>query len=79
MLLAQFKTFDLCSEENTSKAFLQLPPVTRSYHVVGYNVQFWYQVTILQTTRHIPLASEIFPSLSKLVTHISSVLSVLVN
>lgn len=30
MLLAPFKTFDLCSEENTSKVLLQLSPITRS-------------------------------------------------
>ena len=44
------------------------------YHVVGYNMQFWYQVTLLHPTRHIPLTLEIFSLLSKLVTCILSVI-----
>ena len=42
------------------------------YHIVGYNVQCWYQVTLFQPTGHMPLPLEIFQLLPKLVTHIAS-------
>ena len=54
--------------------FYSFPQEQDLYHVINYNVQFWYQVTLLRETWHIPLAVEILPLLSKLVTHILSVI-----
>ena len=43
-------------------------------YIVGYNVQFWCQVTLLQLALHITLTLQIFPLLQKLVIHILSVI-----
>ena len=59
---------------NVQNCFYSFPQEQDLYHVINYNVQFWYQVTLLRETWHIPLAVEILPLLSKLVTHILSVI-----